>query len=538
MGDIGRSTLAPFLDWCVAAGVSAWQVLPLVPPETEHWSPYSGEDALCGWPALLSLDDLVADGLLDAGAVREANARLVKASSPSHVDHAAVVAGRSPLLAAAADALLARPPSDPLRSGLDAWTAAHAWVADSALFHCLSTSEPGCVGKAWWEWPPALRSRDPAALAAAAATHSTTASRFTALQFLFDRQWGAVREAASARGIAIVGDMPIYVGGHSADVWAHRGLFCLDSDTGAPAAVSGVPPDAFSATGQLWGSPLYDWPAHAAEGFAWWARRVGRAGELYDLTRIDHFRGLAGYWAVRAGAENAMGGAWVAGPGASFFDGLRAAFGAQGVPVPALIAEDLGVITPDVVALRTGAARAPGMAVLQFAWGGPADGSNPHLPHNQAVDQVVYTGTHDNETSAGWVGGSANAKEIAAMRVYWGLPAPRRLRRWLGLVRAGRDPLLSDPAGAFIRSAWGSPARTAVAPMQDVLRLGNEARMNTPGTAGGGNWAWRMEGGGKGADPAGVWAGLAGRAAELRALATATGRLDPVQEAWRAKGEA
>ena len=530
MGDIGVATVTPFLDWCAGAGIAAWQVLPLVPPETAHWSPYSGEDALCGWPSLLSLRDLAADGLLSLGAVEGAEARWAVGGGGgggARVDHAGVVAHRAPLLAAAADALLSRPPSDPLRSALDAWTRAHAWVADSALFHCLASEEAGCVGRAWWDWPPHLRDREPGALAAAAQGHARLAARFTALQFLFDRQWGAVQGAAKARGVQIIGDMPIYVGGHSADVWAHRGLFALDPATGAPSSVSGVPPDAFSETGQLWGSPLYDWPSHDAEGFAWWARRVGRAGELYDVTRIDHFRGLAGYWAVDAGAATAMGGAWVAGPGATFFDGLERAFRAAGAPVPALIAEDLGVITPDVASLRTASARAPGMAVLQFAWGGPRDGSNPHLPHNHEGRQVVYTGTHDNETSAGWVArGGAGPAEVEWMRTYWGLPAPRR--RLLGLLPASKraDPLLSDPAGAFVRAAWGSVAATAVAPMQDFLRAGNEARMNTPGTAGGGNWGWRMGGGG------GAWAELAGTAAELRALAAATGRLVPEQEAW------
>jgi len=536
MGDIGAGTVTPFLDWLAAAGCGAWQVLPLVPPETSHWSPYSGEDALCGWPALLSLADLVGDGLLTGEAVAAADAgwaqksREKGAAHPARVDHAAVVAHREPLLAAAADALLARPAGDPLRSDLEEWTSAHPWVADSALFHCLSVGEPGCAGKAWWDWPAGVRDRDGSALAAAASAHAARSARFTALQFLFDRQWGRVRRAAKSRGILIIGDMPIYVGGHSADMWAHRGLFALDPGTGAPAAVSGVPPDAFSDTGQLWGSPLYDWPAHEGEGFAWWARRVGRAGELYDTTRIDHFRGLAGYWAVPAGAETAMGGAWVAGPGARFFEGLGRAFAARGQAVPSLIAEDLGVITPDVTSLRTGAAASPGMAVLQFAWGGPADGSNPHLPHNHRPDTVVYTGTHDNETSAGWVaGGGAAPGDIAWMRAYWGLPPPPRRLFGLAPPARRRDPLLADPAGAFIRAAWASVAGAALAPMQDVLRLGNGARMNTPGTAGGGNWGWRMEGGGGGDD---VWGGLGGRAAELRALATAAGRLVPEQEAW------
>ena len=538
MGDIGSATITPFLDWCAAAAVSAWQVLPLVPPETEHWSPYSGEDALCGWPALLSLADLAADGLLDAATVATADAAWEsKESNKAKVDHFAVVSHRAPLLAAAADSLLARPPTDPLRAALADWTAAHPWVADSALFHCLATAEPGCVGKAWWDWPAEFRDRDAGALAAAAASHAALASRFTALQFLFDRQWGRVKDAAAARGIAIVGDMPIYVGGHSADVWAHRSLFALDPRTGAPASVSGVPPDAFSETGQLWGSPLYDWPAHEAEDFAWWARRVGRAGELYDATRIDHFRGLAGFWAVPAGSETALNGAWVAGPGPRFFEGLDKAFAAQGKPVPALIAEDLGVITPDVAALRSRCARAPGMAVLQFAWGGPADGSNPHLPHNHAADQVVYTGTHDNETSAGWVlerwgegkkNGGGEPGELAWIRTYLGLPPPPRRLFGLAPPSRRRDPLLSDPAGAFLRAAWASVAGMALAPIQDVLRLGNEARMNTPGTAGGGTGGGPWRGG---------WGGLSGRAAELRALARATGRLVPEQEAMVGEGK-
>ena len=531
IGDLGPAAHAA-VAWMAAAGVGAWQVLPLVPPETAHWSPYVGRDALCGSELLLSPDGLVVDGLVgkeDAAAV----ARTVAGLDPAKVDYPAAAAAKQPLLDKAAAALLARDESDPLRRDAAAWRSARPWVEDSALFAALSTAEPGCTDAAWWDWPKDLRFRHEGALAAAREKHAARIDSFCALQFLFDRQWTTLKAAANAVGIDMVGDMPIYVGGHSADVWAHRHLFALDPASGAPAAVSGVPPDAFSATGQLWGSPLYDWGAHAGEGFSWWARRLGRARELYDLTRVDHFRGFAGYWAVPAGAETAMGGEWVQGPGVALFEAVERAIG----PVP-IIAEDLGVITPDVTALRM-ALDAPGMAVLQFAWG--SDAKNPHLPHNHYENCAVYTGkekrkgrrvkwsekrefrgllgaaradadpstpplssppgTHDNETSAGWYADSASPRDRAALAAYLG------------------PSVAADPAWAFVRAALASVARLAIVPLQDVLRLDNRARMNLPGTATSANWTWRAS--------EGVFKRAAKEASDLRALCSLYGRLPP-----------
>jgi 4-alpha-glucanotransferase len=268
-------------------------------------------------------------------------------ASASAVDFAAVAAAKGPLLAKAARALLSGPRFQALRDlGFRRWRKANPWVEDSALFDCLRRT-PELLGKAWWEWPEDLRFRREGALAEARLRHRREMDEFVAVQFFFDRQWAALKAYANSRGVGIVGDMPIYVGGMSADVWANPSLFELDRKTLAPAAVSGVPPDAFSGTGQLWGSPLYRWPAHAKQGYAWWASRMARHMQLFDETRVDHFRAFAGYWSVGAGAETAMGGEWRLGPGKALFDALEARLGK--VPI---LAEDLGVITTDVVELR------------------------------------------------------------------------------------------------------------------------------------------------------------------------------------------
>ncbi|KAK1309441.1 hypothetical protein QJS10_CPA09g00458 [Acorus calamus] len=286
---------------------------------------------------------------------------------------------------------------------------------------------------------------------------------FIAQQFLFQRQWQKVRDYAQKKGIRIMGDMPIYVGYHSADVWANKRLFMLDR-TGFPFLVSGVPPDAFSETGQLWGSPLYDWKAMEDDGFSWWIQRIQRAYNLYDECRIDHFRGLAGFWAVPSESKIATFGKWKAGPKKALFDAIFKAVGKINI-----VAEDLGVITEDVVQLRKDI-NAPGMAVLQFAFGSRSD--NPHLPHNHEPNQVVYTGTHDNDTIVGWWE-NLEFKEKSNVLKYLGI---------------SKD---DDISWALIQFALSSVARTAIMPMQDILGLGNSARMNTPATQLG-NWRWRI----------------------------------------------
>lgn len=482
-----------FVDWLAAAGLQAWQVLPLVPPDTDYWSPYSGRDAHCGNPALVSLELLADEGLLAHDELPPADA----AAADGPADLAGRAAAGAPLLARAAAALLrgATPGAAVLRREMRQFRddPANGWLEPAALFAALEAHR--FPGLPWWEWPDeALRGREPAALAAAAeelAGEVDGARRslrppqpraaspearlssflcppslpaFCAIQFLFDRQWRRLRAYANRSGVSLVGDMPIYVGAHSADVWCRPRLWQLGPG-GVPSHVSGTPPDAFSATGQLWGSPLYAWGAHAAEGYAWWAGRLGRALALHDTVRIDHFRGLAGYWSVEAGAATALGGRWKQGPGLEFFRGVERALGG-GHPLP-LVAEDLGVITADVVALRD-ALGAPGMAVLQFGWeGGPG---NPHLPHSHAANAYVYPGTHDNDTTAGWYAAAGEGPR-AAFRAYLGTDG-------------------GDPAWDAVTMCLLGPARTVVVPMQDVLRLGSAARMNTPGVAAG-NWAWR-----------------------------------------------
>ena len=480
------------MDWLSEAGQSVWQVLPLVPPDALYWSPYSGTDAHCGNPLLISLQLLAEDGLLPHSALPE-ELPVGPADFPAY--HALA----TPLLERAADALLAAatPGLSVLHREMKLFRSdpgVHGWLESAALFSACGASL-GAAGAdlSWWQWPEPLRSRDPSALAAVRVSKKAHIDRFCAVQFLFDRQWRRLKAYANGCGVSIVGDMPIYVGGHSADVWCKPHLWTLDKADGTVGAVSGTPPDAFSETGQLWGSPLYDWAAHEAEGYAWWASRLGRALALHDEVRIDHFRGLAGYWSVPGDAPTALAGCWKLGPGLSFFKGLEARLG----PLP-LVAEDLGVITADVVELRE-AIGAPGMAVLQFGWDG--NPRNPHLPHNHAPNAYVYPGTHDNETMAGWFAATS--------------PIDRKnFRAYLGTDG-------SDPAGDAIRMCLMSVARTVVVSLQDVLRLGNVARMNVPGVAGG-NWSWRV--GTKG----GVFAELKAEAAEMRALAGVYGRLPRV----------
>jgi len=319
---------------------------------------------------------------------------------------------------------------------------------------------------------------------------------YVALQFLFDQQWKALKAYANSKDVALLGDMPIYVAGHSADVWSNSRLFVLDDDK-KPGLVSGVPPDAFSETGQLWGTPLYDWEKHAAEDYSWWAERLARAFDLYDECRIDHFRAFAGYWAVEGTAETAMGGTWQKGPGKELFAALERKMGK--VPI---VAEDLGVITRDVVELREGIA-APGMVVLQFAWeGGP---SNTHLPHMHYENSFCYPGTHDNETAVGWYRDSASdaAKEYLATYLR---------ARDIGPDGTGVNWVL-------IESAMASVSQCSVVLIQDVMGLDNvDGRMNTPGRAEG-NWAWRV-------GESNIWERLAPEAKRMKTLIEAFGRVE------------
>ncbi|KAG0571609.1 hypothetical protein KC19_VG026800 [Ceratodon purpureus] len=459
IGDLGKDAYK-FIEWLKETGCTVWQVLPLVPPGRrggEDGSPYAGADANCGNTLLISLDCLVHDGLLD-------KADLPKPVPVKRMNCAKVAAAKDPLIMKAAAKLvsmssgklneeLAKFRNDPNIS---------TWLEEAALFAAIDQATKATT---WWTWPSHLRDRDPKAMKAARNEHKGFIDNFVAAQFLFQRQWQALHKYANDAGIRILGDMPFYVGGHSADVWAHRSLFELDPKSGAPTQVSGVPPDAFSATGQLWGSPLYNWKEMARDKYSWWATRLRRAYELYDEFRIDHFRGFAGYWAVPATAKNALSGKWKAGPGKAFFTAMKEAVGKK----IDIIAEDLGVITSDVISLRK-TLHAPGMAVLQFAYGN--NSRNPHLLHNHEFDQVVYPGTHDNDTCVGWWK-KATDKEKESAKKY---------------LRFKKE---DDVHWEFIRAATASVAKTTIIPMQDVMGLDNNSRMNIPATQAG-NWGWRV----------------------------------------------
>ncbi|MCA9544953.1 MAG: 4-alpha-glucanotransferase, partial [Myxococcales bacterium] len=449
IGDLGAECHR-FIEWMASADVRTWQVLPLVPPGAGN-SPYSSWSAFAANPMLIDLRQLARDGLLSEADVAGVVGR------PERVDWAAAFAFKPPRLAKAAQALLA---GHPLKAELDAWRAAEAsWVEDAALFGALRVATGFTP---WWTWPAALRKHQPKAVAKARAEHQAAVDEQVALQFLFHRQWAQVRAACAAQDIQILGDLPIYVDADSADVWANQGLFQLDKD-GQRKQVAGVPPDAFSETGQLWGNPLYAWDAMAKDGYRWWIARMQRAMALHDQVRIDHFRAFSAYWAVPADAEDARAGAWVDGPGVAVFDALRAALG--DLPI---VAEDLGVVDDGVIALLQ-AADLPGMKVLQFAFGATSD--NLYLPHNHPVRSVVYPGTHDNNTTLGWWQ-TADEHVKHHVRVYYSVSG---------------DDIVWD----LIKSAIASPAELAVIAAQDLLNLDGDARMNTPAIPEG-NWGWRL----------------------------------------------
>jgi len=452
-GDCGPAA-HHFVDWLVSAGQSLWQILPLNPIGAGN-SPYASDSAFAGNPLLVDLQELHAQGWLRAEELEP-----VAALSEQRVDYAVVQPYRMQRLAWAAQRFAALPTADERRAQFAAFCAAHAgWLDDYALFMALSEAHEFCI---WPQWPEALRRREPPALAAAAQQHAERIAFWKFCQWSFFRQWLKLKAYANGRGVRIVGDVPIFIGHHSAEVWAQQALFELGAD-GEPTVVAGVPPDFFSATGQRWGNPLYRWDVHARSGFAWWVQRLRLVLQLVDIVRIDHFRGFAGYWEIPASEPTAIHGRWREGPGAALFDAVAAALG----PMP-VIAEDLGVITPDVEALRK-RFRFPGMRVLQFAFGG--DASNTFLPHHHERDAVVYPGTHDNDTSIGWwAAAGEHEREFA---------------------RAYMDADGSDMAWTLIRAACASVADTAIVAMQDVLSLPTEARMNFPGQSEGW-WQWRM----------------------------------------------
>lgn len=437
-GSLGPEAHA-FIDFLADSGMTVWQMLPVGPTLSER-SPYQNSSAHAGEPLLIALEPLVEAGWLDDLPVDDTEAAKIEA------------------LSLAWSGFQARA-NEAERAALAAFSAENRyWLADYALFRAIHDDRR----QGWWQWPAGLRDRKPQSLGRA---RSRLAARIDAIifeQFLFFRQWARLREYATARGIKLFGDMPIFVAHDSAEVWARPQDFDLHPD-GSPRVVAGVPPDYFSATGQRWGNPLYRWDRMEAEGFRFWLDRIRTQLRLFDLIRIDHFRGFEAYWEIPATEEHAIHGRWVQALGDELFERLHQRFG----PLP-LIAEDLGVITPEVEALRR-KYRFPGMKILQFAFDGGA--GNPYLPFHHDRDAVVYTGTHDNDTSLGW---------------YLSLDAA---------VQAYVDEYLGHSAEPMpwplVRAALASRATLAVLPMQDLLELDGVHRMNVPGTAEG-NWTWRF----------------------------------------------
>lgn len=451
IGDLGPEARR-WIDTLCEAGQTWWQMLPLGPPGNGD-SPYQCFSAFAGNSNLISPELLRADGLVTMNESRDAR-------FPTHrVDFERVRDLKTRLLTRAWQQFNAHRRHRLKEPFQEFCRDESGWLDDYALFTAIRESRD----QPWMQWRRELRMRKPSALSAARDELSDEIGRHQFAQFLFFRQLAELRRHAKMRGVRLIGDLPIFVSGDSADVWAHPELFLLDKDR-RPTVVAGVPPDYFSETGQHWGNPLYDWRKMQRQNFAWWVQRVGMALRQADMVRLDHFRGFSACWTIPAKAPTAQTGKWVRAPGSELFDTLRQQIG----QLP-FIAEDLGLITPDVEQLRD-ALDLPGMRVLQFAFGGGPD--SPFLPHNFIHNAVVYTGTHDNDTTAGWYN-SLNAAERAALRAYAPGPSRRIARRLIAL-------------------AWSSVARMAIAPLQDVLELGSGARMNTPGTSAG-NWRWRAD---------------------------------------------
>lgn len=466
-GGLGCGDLGPaareFVDVLARTGQSLWQVLPLGPTGYGN-SPYQATSAFAGNPLLISLERLAEQGWLTHDELRP-----TEPFPADRVDFDRVIAWRRPRLESAWQRFAAA--GGESAADYQQFRAASAdWLDEFALFSALK-SEAG--GHAWTSWPPELVRREPEALVESRRRLADQIACEVFIQFQFHTQWNALREYAQSRSVRIMGDLPIFVAHDSADVWANQDLFQLDPD-GRPTVVAGVPPDYFSCTGQLWGNPLYRWDTERDRVTAWWIDRFRHAMQQFDLVRLDHFRGFEAYWEIPADAPDARQGRWVPGPGFEFF---RAAADALG-PLP-LVAEDLGVITPAVDALREEVG-APGMRVLQFAFGVDPKATD-YLPHNYPPHCVVYTGTHDNDTTVGWFHSQAGEGTTRAQ-------SDIDDERALILEYVGSDG--HEIAWDMLRLAWSSVADTAIAPLQDVLSLDSSARFNLPGTASG-NWDWR-----------------------------------------------
>jgi 4-alpha-glucanotransferase len=456
IGDFGSAAYR-FVDFLASARQGLWQVLPLGPLGYGN-SPYSSTSAFAGNPLLINLERLAEHGWIDGAKLNSATLESTPSSHP--VEYEQVFAQKMPLLFEAARNFLRSASDDALRE-LESFRAKNTWwLDDFVLFDAIRARRKL---KSWNQWPHDLAHREPAALEKARQELADDIGIRSALQFAFYEQWRALRRYCSERAIRVVGDVAIFMNHDSADVWAQRELFRLTNDL-EPEVVAGVPPDFFSKTGQRWGNPLYRWDVMKQRGYLWWIQRLRWATENCDYIRLDHFRGFDQFWEIPAADETAVNGRWVDGPRDDLFLKLREALG--GLP---FFAEDLGYITPEVHALRD-RLQIPGMAVLQFGFGD--EGAHMYLPH-RAAGKVIYTGTHDNDTVVGWWNSAAAEHER------------RNAEAYVGRCEDGIH-------WAFIRAAQCSAAHLCIVPLQDVLGLGSEARMNTP-SLNGGNWRWRFE---------------------------------------------
>lgn len=453
IGELGREAFC-FIDLLENSGQTLWQVMPLGPTGYGD-SPYACFSAFAGNPLLISIERLIDEGLLS-----NQDLQPVPHFPQNCVDFGALIPWKMEILFKAFRRFLGDAQNSQ-RSDFDQFCSDQAsWLDDFALFMALKQIHQS----AWKDWPREIIRRKSQALSRAASDHADIILSHKFYQYIFQKQWNDVRQYANRKGVRIIGDIPIFVAFDSADVWAHQDIFHLD-ETGKSAIVAGVPPDYFSKTGQLWGNPLYRWDVMKNRGFSWWIDRFRKNLELFDIIRLDHFRGFEAYWEVPVDHKTAMNGKWVKAPGYDLFNILKDALG--DIPI---IAEDLGVITPEVEELRD-AFGFPGMKILQFAFGSGPD--NPYLPHNYSSNCVVYTGTHDNDTSIGWYRNTSTPKEQDHIRRYIGTDG-------------------SEINWDMIRLAFSSVAHSSIAPMQDILGLDGSARMNFPGKPSG-NWVWRFD---------------------------------------------